>query len=513
MRLIKLSKDYLLSKKYNYLFCIISLCSGLFITLAQPPFYLFFLLPISVWGILWLLENSRSIRQILFCGWLCGFAYFSSGLYWIGNSLFAEGSGQFIWLWPFSFLGIPAVLACYIALLFLLTKHFENNYTRAIALSVNWVFIELLRSYFPLPFPWHLLGYAVVWEDNLLQLAAYIGVYGISLLLMLISSLFYYKASRIFAVFLLLGSWAFGHKQLSYSAAIEEQSQGYIRIIQPSFSMDYFSSEEARKNAVTKLLESSSQPSKKKLDLIIWPEGVFPYTLHKNSGWFYVLGNYFQGTPLLMGSDYLSMDSKEDVFYNSMFFITPTDWWRYDKQILVPFGEYVPAKSYIPFIKKIARGLGEGFTHGLKPSSPFTIFANKKVITAICYEIIFTSHFYPLAAQADFIINITNDAWFGDSIGPAQHLAMAQLRAVETALPVVRAANNGISAIISPQGKVLQRLSLNKDDALDYEIYKKSSGETFYHEFFIKIFAIITCTFVIMHIVRLRIFLSLRCRK
>jgi apolipoprotein N-acyltransferase len=500
-------------REYNWLFYIISLCSGLSLTLSQPPFYLSFLLPLSVWGILWLLENTQSIRQILFCGWLCGFAYFASGLYWIGNSLFAEGSGQFIWLWPFSFLGIPAVLACYTAMFFLLTKYFENNYTRAVAIAVNWTFIELFRSYFPLPFPWHLLGYAVVWEESFLQLAAYIGVYGISLLLMLISSLFYYKNSRIFAVFLLVSSWVLGHKQLIYSDANTEQNQGYVRIVQPSFSMDYFFSADARRAAVSELLESSSQASEKKLDLIIWPEGVFPYTLYKNSGWFYVLGNYFQGTPLLMGSDYLSTDGKEDVFYNSMFFITPTDWWRYDKQILVPFGEYVPAKAYIPFLKKVARGLGDGFTNGITPTLPFKLFANKKAITAICYEIIFTSHFYKLAAQADFIINITNDAWFGNSIGPEQHLAMSQMRAVETGLPVIRAANNGISATISPQGRVLQKLPLNEKSVLDTEIYGKFSEQTFYHEFFIKIFAIITCTFVIMHIVRLRVFLSLRCRK
>ena len=372
--------------------------------------------------------------------------------------------------------------------------------------------LELLRNYLLSGFPWNLLGYSQHQNLPLIQIADITGVYGVSALIVmtnaaiteLIAVMSYreYADRKIIwpvtAVVVMAASALYGHYRLTdlprpYDSMKVTVVQGDIEQFHkwdPAFQMQVFD--------VYKQLTADAV-AQKKPDLVIWPETATPFYFQDRI----LVGELSDSvkksnTWLLTGSPSIEGRGSDYVEYNSAYLINPSgipaD--RYDKMHLVPFGEYVPLKTLLPFVSKMVHGIGD-FGSG----RDYTVMRMDKGSfgTAICFEVIFPElvrHF--VLGGANFLTSITNDAWFGNSGAPYQHFDMSVFRAVENRRSMVRAANTGISGVILPSGEVVARTSLFKRYAITAEVplMKEKTFYTLYGDIFAYLCSGITACFI-----------------
>lgn len=451
-----------------------SIISGILIALSFPVFNLYFLawaafvpLLVSLWG--------ESGRQGFVRGYVFGLVYFFGTLYWIYHSINFYGGVSF----PAS-ISIVLLLCAYLSLypaLFAGIFAAMVRKTRLPALliaPVIWVSLEFVRSYALTGFPWSSIGYSQYTFLHMIQISDITGIYGISFLVLAvngaIADLFLLKkrvqdmplfpSSSIYASLSVLlvvlaatflyGSWRLGQNRDGHMIRVSvvqgdiEQDRKWDPAYQNEVLNAYFTL--SRKAA-----ESSPQ-------LIVWPETALPFFFDYDRANTERLLNFDKGlgSDLLFGTVLVKQRSGEKVLLSNSAVLLDKEGktvYEYDKIHLVPFGEYVPLKSILFFVNKVAAGIGDYVpgTKYLKAKTDFGSFA-----TLICYEVIFPGlvrKFY--TDGGDFIVNITNDAWFGDTAGPHQHFSMAVFRAVENRKPLIRAANTGISGIIDSSGRIL----------------------------------------------------------
>lgn len=409
--------------------------------------------------------NHETKTKKFWLGWWFGFGYFVFGLYWISNSLLVDAE-KFAWMIPFAIAGIPSVLAFYIAItawVYGKLKSKFNEIGQVILFISLWVVAEIARNYLFTGFPWNSIGYASLFALPLAHIAAYGGVFLASFVVLLIAflPLLYRSKIALLAIALALGLG-------SYSYLFEESSgKGLkVRLVQPSVEQSLKWIPELKAKQLVETMELAGQGDANEFDFIIWPEAGVPFHLNRNPQ---IIEKIAEITPKdgysIVGSLRSEGDNSETYkIWNSIYIINADAEIVaiYDKRHLVPFGEYVPFRDALP-VDKITPGQFD-ISSGLGPE--ILQVDDWKMIPLICYEVIFPR--YSAVENGDFILNITNDGWFGDSTGPHQHLAMARMRAIEQGKPVFRAANNGISAIISSKGEVLDSLHLNKRAVLDY---------------------------------------------
>jgi apolipoprotein N-acyltransferase len=429
-------------------------------------------------GLLHLVRGSPGPRRAALLGWCFGFGHFLVGLYWIAIAFFTDAE-------RFGLLAVPAILllcaglALYPALATGLVAlwRWRSATAAALALAIAWTACELLRSTLFGGFPWNLIGYAFAGSDAMMQFAAVAGVWGLSLLAVLIGALpgaLLEPGSRArwwpvaAAGLLLLLLWSGGALRLAGAAAPAAPGP-LLRLVQANISQEQKLQPELRAQSFRRLLELSAQPAQG-VQAIIWPESAAPYPLAREPEARRLIGLVVPpGGLLLTGGERFDLDSEPPRAWNSLFVLDPsgTIVARYDKGSLVPFGEFLPLRGVLGRIglKKVTGGTidfqpGPGrqtlTLPGLPPFSPL-----------ICYEAIFPGAVVDPGARPAWLLNITNDAWFGRSSGPYQHLAMARLRAVEEGLPLVRSANTGISVVIDPLGRITARLDLGTTGVLD----------------------------------------------
>ncbi|MBI2468240.1 MAG: apolipoprotein N-acyltransferase, partial [Candidatus Rokubacteria bacterium] len=339
-------------------------------------------------------------------------------------------------------------------------------------------------------FPWGLLGYIPYRRLELIQLAAWTGAYGVSLVLILVNTAVAWTllertrravlAGAAVTVVTVGGAVAVGWEPLSLPGGGALPIG--IAIVQGNIDQAIKWDRAFRQETLRIYADLTRQvaPGQR---LVVWPEAAVPAYVRYEPA---VLASLVllageMRAPLLVGSLDARRDGRAVHYLNSAFLIKERGVeGRYDKMHLVPFGEYVPLKRLLFFVDAIAAQIGD-FTPGQAP----VIFAvdGARFGTVICYEVIFPDLFRRFVAEgADFMVNITNDAWFGDSGGPLQHLAMVPLRAVENGVAVVRAANTGVSAFVAPSGQIGTELGLGRRGTLRVSVPMRR-GSTFYTRF------------------------------
>jgi apolipoprotein N-acyltransferase len=444
-----------------------SFVAGSLLTLAYAPFNIMPLAFLAFYLLLDISYAEDSFKRYLKIFFSFGFGHFLSSLYWISISLTFE-LHKFWWLIPIALIFIPTILSSYLVIVGAFTWNFRRHrIIYAIIFSCAWVAIEYVRSYIPFHFAWNNIAYTIAEYDYLLQVSYLLGLHLTSFLMMIIYTSVFSKNIRHIAATLLLAI------VISISGYVKIESnpqqfdtEGTIRIVQPSIQEHHMSRPHIKKDILGKLAELSLTNLPESNRAIIWAEGALPYVIFDNSRIPEHLAKIL--TPhniLITGADRTETGEK---VYNSIIAIDNLGniLKAYDKETLVPFGEYIPMRNAIPFLENITNGFMD-FTAG----SNFEIETDDIYLDfypMVCYEAI-----YPLKdnyKQRTWMLNVTNDAWFGKSIGPYQHFAMTKFKAAEYGMPMIRVANNGISAIISMNGEVIQKTSLNESTYLDTQV-------------------------------------------
>ncbi len=460
---------------------------GCILTLSFAPFYFLPAIVISFTGLLFLLEKFKNKRRIFWMGWWFGFGHFMSGLYWFSHALMTD-IDKFGWMIPFALTLVPAALGIFTGLVTLGSSYFNSsNTTKAIAFTAIWVIIEMFRSNFIIPFPWNLLGYSISGYDTTLQIASLTGLYGTSLILVFIGAALYSKSFKMLTGALLICFIIFGYGSYRLNNKTTESYNLFkIRLVQPSILEHPMGDKAKQDSALVKLVELSFLERDPKVKYVIWPEAAFPFGFTDD---FTSKIPFSKIAPkdgaLIFGSDRIQRKENGDLskIYNSILAISDKAeiLASYNKETLVPFGEFIPFRSILPFLDKVTPG-DVDFSSGDNTANIPNFLDLPPFLPLICYETIFPN----LNIQnAKWILNITNDAWFGKSIGPHQHFAMSRFRSAEYGLPVIRVANNGISAVISPYGEIIQKLRTNDVGIIDVDLPKSVSvPNTHFKRFF-----------------------------
>lgn len=450
---------------------------------ALPPVDLTPVLLVSFGGLAWLADGNRNGWQAFALGWSFGAGYFVAGLYWIGIALTVDWA-QFWWLFPIAELAIPAGLAIFTGLALwlsdLASRQFRLSGTgRACALAVSWAVFEYLRGHVLTGFPWNLVGYA--WSGGfpgstaMLQIASVVGIYGLSFLTVLAAILPARLGApagarvtpAIAAAALIAAMGGFGAWRLAINPRADLPGVT-LRLVQPSIPQTLFNDSQALVADFHRLLGLTLAPGFDKLSAVIWAESMGPPLLHRDPGAREALARAAPPDGIVIAGTLRSDLPPAPMvhYWNSLAVVDHAGriLATYDKHHLVPFGEYVPLRGILP-INKITPGTVD-FSAGPGPRT-LDLPNLPPVSPLICYEAIFPEQVVAPGMRPQWLLNITNDAWYGFTSGPFQHFAIARLRAVEQGLPLVRDGNNGISAVIDPLGRVVARLGLDDVGALD----------------------------------------------
>jgi apolipoprotein N-acyltransferase len=443
---------------------------GALSALALPPLYIFPALLIAIPGLLALLDGAPNGRTALRRGFVFGFAHHICGLYWITSAILIEAA-QFWWFVPFAVPATALILAPFIAVPCAVARIALPNGPRALLLAATWVLGDLARQFVATGFPWNPLGSALAFPGPLGSLliapAALIGVHGLTFFTVWFAATpgqnkrFFFGAMAGAALWLGLGDWLL-HRPTgtppNFSIALiqgdesERDKQDQIKAAQ-GFEHSLQLTREAMQAA-------GNRPT-----IVVWPEtGADPYLVEQDPNVRAAISAAGAGARgFLIGSvRYPSPDPAAKPF-NSLIALAPSGdvLTHYDKWHLVPFGEYTPPLGILGL--KISPGTG--FDAGPGPVT-LHLAGMPAVAPLICYEAVFPAQGIDPADRPDWLVNITNDAWFGNSSGPRQHLMAARLRAVEEGLPLMRAANTGISAGFDAHGNELGRLGMNRSGFL-----------------------------------------------
>jgi apolipoprotein N-acyltransferase len=441
----------------------LSFLLGAALTLTMPPIGCFPLLLVSVPGLVFLSLNAPTRWKSFLTGWAFGAGYFIFGLYWISAALFVD-IAQWGWVLPLSAIAGPAALGlCYGFIPLLARRWRQDEAAYALALAASWAAVEWLRGHLFTGFPWNLPGYAWHWVPPVMQASAVAGIYGLTLLTLfwsVIPALGSRPRLVLGAVALFVLVAVAGGTRLEQNPT--RQSGHYaVRLVQPNIPQQVkWDNDEDLRNlekhiALTREKSALADPPA----FVVWPETAvyadlaqFPETVH-----FIALGMP-KGATGIFGA--LRVDvSRRDApkFYNSVTVIDAQEkvLGNYDKHHLVPFGEFIPYREHLSFrpLALALSGIGD-FTRGSGPST-FHAGDLPPFSPLICYEVIFPGEVADRADRPAWLVNVTNDGWYGKTAGPHQHLAIARVRAIEEGLPLARAANTGISAMFDPLGRMI----------------------------------------------------------
>jgi apolipoprotein N-acyltransferase len=455
---------------------ILSFTLGLFSALAMAPISFWLILFVTFSCLWFLLQKCMTTKQVFWIVWVFGFGYFTAGLYWIAAALFVDIASNW-WVLPFAVMGLPAIMAFYPALALVLWHRLAwRGPARVILFIACWNFADHVRGWMFTGFPWNLWGYT--WIDTpLIQSVSLWGIYGLTLLTLVLVFLpiFWWqetqkKSSRAFVIFVLLLLAFLIPWGVAREKAVIPSTDFRLRIVQPNIPQEAKWDEQQQLAHEEKLWRLTSQKTFSPPQMVIWPETAI--TLVGTNDVFRLENNLQQylmpQTILAAGVLDVGWDDKNDVptFFNRLAFYDGMGRrvGLYDKSHLVPFGEYLPFQEYWP-VRPVAFQAGR-FTAGTGVQT-MQIQSVPSFSPLICYEVLFSGETASKLPRPAWILNITNDAWYGNSSGPYQHLVLTQVRAIEEGLPLVRVANTGISAVIDPTGRLVQTLPLNAEGVID----------------------------------------------
>ena len=423
--------------------------------------------------------HSSTPKEAAIYGYWFGFGFFLSSLYWISFALLIY-IYEFWWAFPFALLGLPAFLAFFIAGLSFISAFFRKNFFFHLIFCTCWIFMEWLISWVLTGLPWALIGYTFTFSSLWLQSVSIFGILGLSFIGVFIGSSLFNKKFITFRIFItglfLISMTLYGYYREHNNPT--SYSDIKVRIVQASipqtskWDTNLFWDNLAKQISLSKLDGSP--------DLIVWSEAALTVPFYYKPVYDALAGAFTKENQILLTGGVNDNRLSGNLFqvYSSLLAINNNELiFDYHKTHLVPFGEYMPLKSVIP-LKKITHGFLD-YTPGVRKLE-YISSLNLKVHPLICYESIFFDEVRILNTKPDVIINITNDAWYGKSSGPFQHFEISRTRAIENGLPMVRAGNNGVSAVLDPLGRVVAKLKLNEINVIDHHLPYKLPSPTLY---------------------------------
>lgn len=480
--------------------------AGAVSALALPSFNLWPVLFLTFPVLIWLTDSiaTSGVRggcAAAWIGWCFGFGYFLVGLYWFGYAYhYLVDTAAVGWLLPAAVTINPAYLAIYPALGLSVTRlYWPRSPIRILSLAISLTAAEWLRGHLMTDFPWNAIGYVLTGPLVLAQSAAWIGIWGLTFFAVLIFAMPAVLADEPLTVrrtwlpviggLALLAALALGGALRLSDNPTETVTGVRLRIVQPNLTDtgDSIASSELpnlvnRYRTLSNSVTQSRPHGLSDVTHLIWPEDPLPfYRLPPE------MMNFLPaGAVLITGGLRLvrRQDNSGLGVYNSIFVIDHDGKVLsfYDKMHLVPYGEYTPFQTWLEAF---------GLTRFIRPSGDLLRGSSRHNLAAagapeflpsVCYEIIFPDEIAPREGRPGWIVNVTNDGWFGISSGPYQHFQQARLRAIEQGLPLVRAANNGISAIVDPLGRIIASLPLDAEGIIDGEL-PRALSPTLYARF------------------------------
>lgn len=513
MSLIDLSHAILLSDGWRRR--IYALLAGAIGALAQAPIGFFPAFAISFPVAVWLLDGATggpgrfSPRALLTAardGWWFGFGYFLAGLWWLGAAFLVE-TDEFAWALPLGVLGVPAGLALFMALGFALARLvWMPGTARIFSLVFGLGLSEWLRHFVLTGFPWNTFGQGLGSWLVTAQAASVIGTEGLSLLAIAIFAApatltdradgLVHRRPTMMALIALALLTGFGLARLAASGGvragidrIEMVPDVRLRLVQPNMSQREKIAQTSGMAVLKRLLALSDRSTGPKstgmVDAthVIWPESPFPFLLTSDPQALAELGRAVPAkTALLTGAIRAEPGVGRSVsYFNTLLAFGPQAAVQavYDKAHLVPFGEYLPLEATLSALglRRFVHAPG-AFTPGTSAKA-LSVAGLPPILPLICYEAIFPHEMMGGEMRPGLLLNVTNDAWFGETFGPHQHFAQARLRAIEFGLPLVRVANTGISAVVDPYGRIVVMTPVGVEMIVD-SLLPKALGETVY---------------------------------
>jgi len=472
---------------------LIACAAGALSALAMAPFNAWPVLFVSFPILVWLIDGAGAGRWLgvvaaAATGWWFGFGYFLAGIYWVGYAFLVDAQ-TFAWLLPIAVIGLPTLLAAFTAFGVALARLlWTRGATRILTLGVALTAAEWLRGHLLTGFPWNAFGYALTSPLALAQSASVVGIWGLTLIAIAVfaspATLADDRAETRWAALPLIAGMAVlaglgGFGALRLARTPTRLVDGvHLRIMQPNLQQDVRFNYSAKQEVLNRYIALSDQASgpqslgARDATHLIWPESAFPFFLTREPDALAQITALLRGgTVLITGAVRRAEPANpaEPAAYNSIYVIDRDGSIAslYDKVHLVPFGEYLPFQQVLESfgLQQLTKQRG-GFLAGDRhraiavPGAPLAL-------PLVCYEIIFPGEIMPQGPRPGWIVNVTNDGWFGISSGPYQHLQQARVRTIEEGLPLVRAANTGISAVVDPLGRIINSLPLGSEGVID----------------------------------------------
>lgn len=472
----------------------IAFAAGAISVLALSPFDLWPVMFLTLPVLVWLVDGATverwgGVTAAALTGWWFGFGYFLAGLYWVGSAFLVDAK-TFGWLMPFAVIALPAGLAVFMAFGVALARVlWTRGPARILTLAAALTLAEWLRGHVLTGFPWNAIGYSVTGPLVLAQSAAIIGLWGLTFIAVAVFAspavliddradcrrpwLTLGLAGSVLAALAIHGAVRLAANPTAFTDGV------HLRIVQPNIPQDERFNYSAKQHVMqlyAALSDRAANPQSTGLrgvTHLIWPESAFPFFLTREPGALDDIAHLLpEGTVLITGAaraTEISAATRRVRAYNSVYVIDHDGAILsvYDKVHLVPFGEYLPFQGILERL---------GLTQLTKVQGGFLAGDRRRALSVpraptflplICYEIIFPGEAVPASERPAWLVNVTNDAWFGVSPGPYQHFHQAQVRAIEEGLPLVRAANTGISAVVDPLGRIVRSLPLAVEGVLD----------------------------------------------
>lgn len=470
--------------KFSALLC------GTLLAVALPPFYQLWAAFVSFSLMLYISSRKDSLCNLAAIGYWFGFGYFALGFYWIGNALLVdiERTG---WLYPITLVLNGAFFGVFAIFPFMLTKFSKLIFLKILLLASGWCLSEWFRGFFLTGFPWNPISSVLAISPNLLQTLAWWGTYGLSLIVVIIfawPTIWLNKPNyktfiaALLAPIALVVLWEYGTFVISHRPKINHGKAIMVRLVQPSIPQSLKWDKESLEENLKEYVELSHGLDSNHIDFTLWGETAVPYDLtydmeqvrkirQSAPRYGYLISGFIRYEP--DGNRYKPFNSFGVMNRKGSVVAV------YDKSHLVPFGEYIPLREYLPkWIKPVANTISE-FGRGIKFET-IKLEDYPEFAPLICYEIIFSDEVVRKDNKPKWAIVLTNDGWYGISSGPYQHLVAAQMRAVEEGISIVRSANSGISAVVNPYGEVTAQIPLGERGFLDTMVKPDEARKTIF---------------------------------
>ena len=486
-------------KKINnkFLFCLVPFLLGISSSFSLPPYNLFiinfFTFPLFL---IFFLNNfkKKNFKSFLI-GWLFGSGYFISNIYWITNSLTFEEI--FKPLIPIAFISIPLFLGLFYGLATYLSSFFNlyRNYTSILIFASMLSFVEFVRGNILSGFPWNLIAYSWTNFNEFLQILAFIGTYAFNLLsitLFLLPSILFFNNSlrskyvlTLISILLILANFYYGQSvKIKYNKLDSIDLNTTIKIVSPKIKIERFFQSENPYIIINELIKLSNPSSEK--TIFIFPEGIITGVFLEDIQIYKKIfkSNFSKNHKILLGIN----SNENSKIYNSLSVLDNnlSVLAKYKKNNLVPFGEFLPFEKIFNIIglKKITQGY---VSFSSAYDRKILVIDNIKFLPLICYEIIYSGKINKNNEDYDFIVNISEDGWFGNSIGPHQHFSHSIFRSIEEGKNLIRSTNGGISAHVDAVGNVINKVKSTDKGVIEVKSFKKTS-KTFFSSHGNKIF-------------------------